>query len=189
MHAGCFTRFLNHSCAPNCRIYPCIFGEAQLEVPYLAFYTTKDIFADQELTFNYRGPDSEDDDQDLSPKAQKKKRKHRQKQRAKAREEQKKLAQEGPDAAHGKDEAVCACGAANCPGYIWRRVDPLEDDGDEDQSSSNDDGVDEIQRDNEENSDGDEYQDANDDEGDEVADEYDQLDQSDTNQVVLNMPI
>ncbi|EJD04424.1 uncharacterized protein FOMMEDRAFT_167613 [Fomitiporia mediterranea MF3/22] len=61
-HVGNFTRFLNHSCDPNCRINAVYINEANIDKPLLAIFTTKDLDAGQELCFNYNPERDEDDD-------------------------------------------------------------------------------------------------------------------------------
>ncbi|KAF8811272.1 SET domain-containing protein [Phlegmacium glaucopus] len=93
-HAGNFSRFLNHSCDPNCRLYACYINEGNIQKPLLAIFSRKDIEPYQEICFNYQGsyPDNDDDDDsdddhDLDPD-------------------------------HGKDIVYvpCRCGAKNCTG-------------------------------------------------------------------------
>ncbi|KAF9220528.1 SET domain-containing protein [Gyrodon lividus] len=54
-HAGNFTRFLNHSCDPNCSIYACYINEADVEKPLLVVFTTRDVDPWEELCFSYYG--------------------------------------------------------------------------------------------------------------------------------------
>ncbi|KAI0690092.1 hypothetical protein BC835DRAFT_1281601 [Cytidiella melzeri] len=63
-HAGNFTRYLNHSCDPNCQLVPVYINEPDLEKPLLAIFTIKDIFAYQELCFSYSGPPDDGKDED-----------------------------------------------------------------------------------------------------------------------------
>ncbi|KAI0048299.1 SET domain-containing protein [Auriscalpium vulgare] len=61
-HAGNFTRFLNHSCDPNCSMNACYINEANLEKPLLTLFTTRDVLPYEEVTFSYSGaPDDEDE--------------------------------------------------------------------------------------------------------------------------------
>ncbi|KAK7692716.1 hypothetical protein QCA50_004349 [Cerrena zonata] len=50
-HAGNFTRYLNHSCDPNCVINPCYINEPDLEKPLLTIFTQRDVAAGEELCF------------------------------------------------------------------------------------------------------------------------------------------
>ncbi|KAI0779687.1 SET domain-containing protein [Fomes fomentarius] len=64
-HAGNFTRYLNHSCDPNCVIVAAYINEANLDKPLLTIFTQRDVEADEELCFSYFGePDNEDEDND-----------------------------------------------------------------------------------------------------------------------------
>jgi len=54
------TRFMNHSCDPNTRIFARVGDSADKHVHDLAFFAIKDITAFTELTFDY--VDGKDDD-------------------------------------------------------------------------------------------------------------------------------
>ncbi|KII92279.1 hypothetical protein PLICRDRAFT_102901, partial [Plicaturopsis crispa FD-325 SS-3] len=89
-HAGNFTRFLNHSCDPNCVINACYVNEANIEKPFLTVFATRDILPFEELCFSYNPvDDDDDDDKSTSPVKQ--------------------------DAVY----TACQCGAANCRGRMW----------------------------------------------------------------------
>ncbi|EPQ57399.1 SET domain-containing protein, partial [Gloeophyllum trabeum ATCC 11539] len=60
-HAGNFTRFLNHSCDPNCSLVPCYINEGNIEKPLLTVFTRRDVEAYEELCFSYTGPPDEDE--------------------------------------------------------------------------------------------------------------------------------
>ncbi|KLO16052.1 SET domain-containing protein [Schizopora paradoxa] len=62
-HAGNFTRFLNHSCDPNCSISFVYHNDADLSKPLFALFTKKDVALGEELTFSYSGEDDEDLDE------------------------------------------------------------------------------------------------------------------------------
>ncbi|VDC03576.1 unnamed protein product [Peniophora sp. CBMAI 1063] len=101
-HAGNFTRFMNHSCDPNCRLLPCYINEANERKPLLTFWTTRDIGAEEELTFSYLGPPDDDEEE---PPAKTKKGKGKAK------------------APNGADDAVfakCCCGARNCRKVLFK---------------------------------------------------------------------
>ncbi|RXW11269.1 hypothetical protein EST38_g14586, partial [Candolleomyces aberdarensis] len=66
-HAGNFTRFLNHSCEPNCRIFGCYINEANIGKPLLVVFAIRDIEPHEEICFSYVG----DGDDDLGEAAQK----------------------------------------------------------------------------------------------------------------------
>ncbi|KAI0368276.1 SET domain-containing protein [Pilatotrama ljubarskyi] len=89
-HAGNFTRYLNHSCDPNCVINACYINEANLEKPLLTIFTCRDVEPYEELCFSYFGtPDDEDADV---------------------------TTQKIDDAVY----VTCQCGASNCRGTMWR---------------------------------------------------------------------
>ncbi|KAG1884046.1 hypothetical protein F4604DRAFT_1734514 [Suillus subluteus] len=90
-HAGNFTRFLNHSCDPNCEITPCYINEANLEKPLLTIFTRRDVEPFEELSFSYMG--CIDDDMIFKAKNAKK----------------------SNDAVY----AECHCGSANCLGVLF----------------------------------------------------------------------
>ncbi|KIN96882.1 hypothetical protein M404DRAFT_972557 [Pisolithus tinctorius Marx 270] len=54
-HAGNFTRFLNHSCDPNCEITACYINDADINKPLLAVFTVRDVEPWEELCFSYYG--------------------------------------------------------------------------------------------------------------------------------------
>lgn len=90
-HAGNFTRFLNHSCDPNCEINPCYINEANIEKPLLTIFTRRDVEPFEELSFSYMGCI----DDDMISKA--------------------KNAKKSNDAVY----AECHCGSANCLGVLF----------------------------------------------------------------------
>lgn len=53
LNFGTPTRFLNHSCNPNCRVFTVILNPADSKVYGLAFFATRDILAGTELTIDY----------------------------------------------------------------------------------------------------------------------------------------
>jgi histone-lysine N-methyltransferase SUV39H len=50
---GSATRFMNHSCHPNCRIFPVTQNHGDRKLYDLAFFALQDIHAGTELTFDY----------------------------------------------------------------------------------------------------------------------------------------
>lgn len=60
MHLGGPTRFINHSCDPNCAIYTVSYNHADNNIYDLAFFATEAITAGTELTFNYADDDKTD---------------------------------------------------------------------------------------------------------------------------------
>ncbi|KAF9520393.1 hypothetical protein BS47DRAFT_1287188 [Hydnum rufescens UP504] len=60
-HVGNHTRFLNHSCEPNCYIVAAYIEEPDIERPFLAIFTSSDVRAGHELTFDYAGGPKKDE--------------------------------------------------------------------------------------------------------------------------------
>lgn len=86
------TRFINHSCSPNLRIFARVGDHADKHIHDLAFFAIDDIPAGNELTFDYidgyvDGTDSKDKDS------------------------------QDPDKL--KDMTKCLCGADDCRGFLW----------------------------------------------------------------------
>ncbi|KAJ7171176.1 hypothetical protein C8R46DRAFT_864234, partial [Mycena filopes] len=51
---GNWTRFINHSCAPNLEVMPVVWDSTPEDnIPYLIFVARQNIEADVELTFDY----------------------------------------------------------------------------------------------------------------------------------------
>ncbi|KAG5637338.1 hypothetical protein H0H81_004894 [Sphagnurus paluster] len=92
-HAGNFTRFLNHSCDANAQIVPVYVNEANIDKPFLAVFSGRDIEAFEEICFSYLGGGDEDDDDKGSPSSSR-----------------------GGDAVYQQ----CACKAANCTGKMFK---------------------------------------------------------------------
>lgn len=93
MHVGGPTRFINHSCDPNCAIYTVSYNHADNSIYELAFFATEAIPKGTELTFDYV---SEEDHTPITEK------------RANELEKEK-----------GYRPAKCLCGAATCRGYFF----------------------------------------------------------------------
>lgn len=51
------TRFMNHSCNPNCRIFTVSYNHADQNLYDIAFFALRDIAPDKELTFDYHDAD------------------------------------------------------------------------------------------------------------------------------------
>lgn len=51
---GNVTRFINHSCDPNLWLFNVWIENLDPEMPQIAFFANRDIFAGEELTFNYQ---------------------------------------------------------------------------------------------------------------------------------------
>ncbi|KAL8722473.1 MAG: hypothetical protein Q9225_001037 [Loekoesia sp. 1 TL-2023] len=57
MHVGGSTRFMNHSCDPNCRLFTVSYNHSDPHLYDLAFFTLEAIPAGTELTFDYKDED------------------------------------------------------------------------------------------------------------------------------------
>ncbi|KAI0958679.1 hypothetical protein AcV7_004427 [Taiwanofungus camphoratus] len=95
-HVGNFTRYLNHSCDPNCNINACYVNEANLDKPLLTIFTLRDVAPEEELCFSYFGNvDDDDGDADDDYEAE---------------------SRNFNDAVH----VPCQCGTARCKGKMWK---------------------------------------------------------------------
>lgn len=83
------TRFINHSCEPNLRIFARVGDHADKHIHDLAFFAIKDIPKGTELTFDYvDGQEDEGEDElDDEEKAEK--------------------------------MTACLCGSARCRKFLW----------------------------------------------------------------------
>lgn len=65
------TKFMNHSCEPNCRQYTVSYNKHDFRIYDIAFFACRDIPAGEELTFDYldKEEDDEDEIQEVSPDA------------------------------------------------------------------------------------------------------------------------
>jgi len=106
-HAGNFTRFLNNSCDPNCRLYPCYINEGNIDKPLLAIFSRRDIEPNEEICFNYQGvyPGDGDDDEEGDDD-----------------DTQGAVGSDARSEGGVKDRIYekCMCGAANCTGVMFR---------------------------------------------------------------------
>ncbi|KAL8945632.1 MAG: hypothetical protein Q9222_007857 [Ikaeria aurantiellina] len=57
MQVGGPTRFMNHSCDPNCRLFTVSYNHSDTNIYDLAFFTLEEIPAGTELTFDYKDED------------------------------------------------------------------------------------------------------------------------------------
>ncbi|THH04749.1 hypothetical protein EW145_g5290 [Phellinidium pouzarii] len=98
-HAGNFTRYLNHSCDPNCRINACHINDADVEKALLAMFAERDIDAGEELCFSYLGAGNDEDPIETKAVA----------------------GSPGKKAAKSKEKVYqqCYCGAKNCSGKLF----------------------------------------------------------------------
>jgi histone-lysine N-methyltransferase SUV39H len=83
------TRFINHSCDPNLRIFARVGDHATKRFHDLAFFAIEDITAGTELTFDY--VDGAED----------------------------KLEEDKKNPNQKKDMTRCLCKSKNCRGYLW----------------------------------------------------------------------
>ncbi|KAF8844600.1 SET domain-containing protein [Paxillus ammoniavirescens] len=61
---GNWTRFVNHSCSPNMRVYSVVYDTiSDVNMPYMAFVASKNISAGTELTIDYHPYGEEEDDE------------------------------------------------------------------------------------------------------------------------------
>lgn len=60
MEVGGPTRFMNHSCEPNCRIFTVSYNHADTRIYELAFFAVEEIAPGTELTFDYKDEDDRD---------------------------------------------------------------------------------------------------------------------------------
>lgn len=90
-HAGNFTRYLNHSCDPNCSINPCYIDEGNLDKPLLTIFTLRDVAPGEELCFSYFGRPDGDEEEEEEP----------------------------PAKYHDAVYIPCQCGARNCRQRMW----------------------------------------------------------------------
>lgn len=59
------TKFINHSCEPNCRQYTVSYNKYDCKVYDIAFFASRFIPAGEELTFDYLDKDENDDDAEM----------------------------------------------------------------------------------------------------------------------------
>ncbi|KAI9839936.1 MAG: hypothetical protein M1819_000128 [Sarea resinae] len=87
---GGITRFINHSCDPNLRIFAVSYNHADFCIYDLAFFSTEDVPARTELTFDYTGQEASDSIPDRTSSGVSKEKMTR-----------------------------CLCGSENCKGVLW----------------------------------------------------------------------
>ena len=89
---GSPTRFINHSCEPNCAIYTVSYNHADTNLYELAFFAMEDIPAGEELTFDYKDNDVEKITDAMADEMEKK---------------------------NGERPTKCLCGSEGCRGYFF----------------------------------------------------------------------
>lgn len=95
--AGNLSRLINHSCEPNCRIWPVTDCSKNSQVYKICYFSTRLIKAGEELTFDYSGGDvaeREIDEDDVDGMTGNATRLHR-------------------------TNDACKCGSQNCRGFIF----------------------------------------------------------------------
>lgn len=91
---GGVTRFINHSCEPNCRQYTVMYNKYDRRVYELAFFAYRDIDEGEELTFDYLDQDDPEDDELKEDKL--------------------------PGSSQVERQKVeCRCGAEKCRKWLW----------------------------------------------------------------------
>lgn len=93
MHMGGPTRFINHSCDPNCRLFTVSYNHNDQTLYDLAFFALEEIPAGTELTFDYK----DEDDRSVITEG-------------KANEIERK---------DGYRPQKCLCNSASCRGYFF----------------------------------------------------------------------
>jgi [histone H3]-lysine9 N-trimethyltransferase SUV39H len=87
------TRFINHSCDPNCRQYVICYDKNNPYLYHIAFFAIRPIPKGQELTFDYLDKDDVDDEEGGDVK--------------------------GGEADREKEKTRCRCGAEKCRKWLW----------------------------------------------------------------------
>lgn len=88
------TRFINHSCDPNCAQYSVCYDRNNPYIYDIAIFAIRDIPKDEELTFNYTDVDDDEQSQEMEKNLK--------------------------EAKIEKDSMPCRCGAKNCRGWLWK---------------------------------------------------------------------
>ncbi|KAF2842320.1 SET domain-containing protein [Patellaria atrata CBS 101060] len=103
-HTGGPTRFINHSCAPNCRQYTVSYNKYDQRVYEIAFFAYRDIEAGEELTFDYLDKDEVEEGEEDG---------EREKDQGKGKE--------GREKEREREEGMseCRCGASRCRKWLW----------------------------------------------------------------------
>lgn len=93
MNHGGPSKFMNHSCDPNCRIFTASYNHADVNIYDIAFFAAEPIPAGTELTFDYK----DEDDREI-------------------------ITDEMADAIktkYGYQPTHCLCGSKDCRGYFF----------------------------------------------------------------------
>lgn len=89
------SRFINHSCEPNCRQYTVSYNKHDLRLYELAFFAYEDVPVGTELTFDYMDKEEEEEEDVV-------------RRREEAARDPKNLSKK-----------PCNCSAKKCRGYLW----------------------------------------------------------------------
>jgi histone-lysine N-methyltransferase SUV39H len=95
-HMGGPTRFINHSCEPNCRQYTVSYNRHDNRLYSLAFFAYEDIPAGKELTFDYMDEDEVEEEEAIR------------RREAAARDPE------------SQTRVRCNCGTRKCRGFLWK---------------------------------------------------------------------
>ena len=93
---GSPTRFINHSCDPNCGVYTVSYNKNDPYRYNLAFFAQEDILKGTELCFDYLEEGDREDDEDIEDEED-----------------------EPTSSQHVVEKLPCYCGSKNCRGYLW----------------------------------------------------------------------
>lgn len=130
---GNYTRFFNHSCDPNLLHVPTYIDDASILRPLLAFFTSREVAAGEELCFSYAGEAAAVDQDDLPASSPQSPAKPARRSRTAmhppaakpGRDTVAAVTASAQDAAraattkHKRLEIKCACGAKNCTGRVF----------------------------------------------------------------------
>ena len=109
------TRFINHSCEPNCRQYTVSYNKHDFRIYDIAFFACHDIPKNTELTFDYMDKDDEDEDEGESEGEGEGENDDRDRNRFGSQ------MQAGPNTVteEGAKPVECRCGSSKCRKWLW----------------------------------------------------------------------
>jgi histone-lysine N-methyltransferase SUV39H len=94
-YKGNATRFMNHSCKPNCKLFTVLYDHADQGIYDLAFFAAEDISPGKELTFDYNPSLSDSGSGNRAKKGTR------------------------SNVVNEEVATECLCGADNCRGTVW----------------------------------------------------------------------